>query len=130
MLDTNICIYLLKHIPKIISAFASKKKHGASISSITLAELEFGVWNSAAHDKNRSALISFLPLVEVLPFDNGAAAEYGRICAILKQKGTPISQMDMLIAAHAKSKGLVLVTNNIREFKRIGDLKLENWVDI
>jgi tRNA(fMet)-specific endonuclease VapC len=72
-------------------------------------------------------LITFLPLVEIMPFDSAAAAEYGKVCAFLKQKGVPIGQMDMLIAAHAKSQGLIVVTNNIREFERVEELKLENW---
>ena len=128
LLDTNICVYLLKKNPGVISVFSAKKNAGAAISSITLAELEFGVWNSAAYDKNKTALLTFLSLVEILSFDSKAAAEYGKICAFLRQKGTPIGQMDMLIAAHAKSRGLVVVTNNSCEFERVEGLKLENWM--
>jgi len=128
MLDTNICIYMMKHIPEVLSSFESKKNDGFSISTITLAELEFGVCNSNSYEKNKNKLISFLPLVEILAFDGAAALAYGRICTDLRRKGTPISSMDMLIAAHAKSKGLVVVTNNLREFERIEDLKLENWM--
>ena len=128
MLDTNICISLLKHDPRAMHLFALKKEDGAAISAITLAELEFGVWNSAAFERNRLALLSFLPLVDVLPFDSGAALEYGKIRASLRKMGTPVGQMDMLIAAHAKSKGLIIVTNNTREFSHINGVEMENWI--
>jgi len=128
MLDTSTCIFILKHNPKVLSIFSEKKNAGVAISSITLAELEFGVCNSAAYDKNRATLIAFLPLVEILPFDGSCAVSYGEICALLRRKGTPIGQMDMLIAAHAKSKGLIVVTDNVREFERVEGLTVENWL--
>ena len=127
MLDTNICIFLLKHVPEVLSSFAAKKNDGVAISSITLAELEFGVCNSAAYERNKIALINFLPNIEVLPFEETAAEEYGSICAALRKKGTPIGIMDMLIAAHAKAVKLTFVTNNIREFARIEGLDIEDW---
>ena len=101
---------------------------GICISAITLAELAHGVEKSAASDKNRAALLRFLSILTVLPFDDLAAAEYGAVCADLQRKGTPIGTMDMLIAAHAKTEGLILVTNNTREFERVQGLTLENWV--
>jgi len=119
---------LLKHISGVMANYSRKKDLGTAISSITLAELEFGVCNSYASDKNRENLIAFLPLVKILSFDDKAAMEYGKICALLRRKGTPIGPLDMLIAAHAKSKGLIVVTNNIREFERVPGLELENWV--
>ncbi len=125
---TNICIYLLHHVPEAVSAFTGKQEAGIAISSITLAELEYGVCNSRAYDKNRAALISFLPLVEILSFDSAAAMEYGRIHAALRRKGTLIGPFDTLIAAHAKSRELVVVTNNTCEFARIEGLPLENWM--
>jgi tRNA(fMet)-specific endonuclease VapC len=128
LLDTNICVCMLKHVPAVISNFTKKQEYGFAISSITLAELEYGVCNSNSYDKNRAALISFLPLVEILPFNTAAAMQYGKICASLRKKGTLIGSLDMLIAAHAKSCGLVVVTNNIREFERVEGLMLENWV--
>ncbi len=128
MLDTNICIYLLGHQPAVITAFTEKRAAGVAISSITLAELEYGVCNSRAYDKNRAALVSFLPLVEILPFGTAAAMVYGQICATLRKKGSMIGPLDMLIAAHAQSAGLVVVTNNTREFERVEGLPLENWV--
>ena len=128
MIDTNICIYLMKHVPEVLSAFAMKKNEGVVISAVTLAELEYGVWNSGFYEKNRNKLISFLTLVEVLPFDGAAAMIYGELRTSLRRKETLISLMDMMIAAHAKSKGLIVVTNNIREFERVEGLETENWL--
>jgi len=127
MLDTNICIFALKHMPKVLAAFETKQNDGVAISSIVLAELEFGVCNSSSVDKNRNKLIAFLSIVDVLSFDGAAAAEYGSINADLKKQGTPIGIIDTLIAAHAKAEGLTLVTNNTREFARVSGLKLEDW---
>ena len=129
MLDTNICIYAIKNKPeKVLKTLKEKMNDGICISAITLAELAHGVEKSAARDKNRAALLRFLTILTVLPFDDLAAAEYGEVCADLQRKGTPIGTMDMLIAAHAKTEGLILVTNNTREFERVEGLTLENWV--
>ena len=129
MLDTNICIYAIKNKPeKVLNTLKEKMNDGICISAITLAELAHGVEKSAARDKNRAALLRFLSILTVLPFDDLAAAEYGEVCADLQRKGTPIGTMDMLIAAHAKTEGLILVTNNTREFERVQGLTLENWV--
>ena len=128
MLDTNICIHMVKHNQTVLNTFASKKNDGIAISAITLAELEFGVCNNTAYyDKNRVKLISFLTLVDVLPFDGAAAAEYGIIFANLTQKRTQIGKMDALIAAHAKSHNLVVATNNVCEFSRVDGLVVEDW---
>jgi len=128
MLDTNICIHLMKHTESVLEKFSKNNSDGLTISSITLAELEFGICNSASYDKNRTKLISFLPLVNVLSFDDTAAVEYGIIRANLQKKGTPIGQLDMLIAAHALSRDLTLVTNNTQEFERVEGLELEEWI--
>ena len=129
MLDTNICIYAIKNKPeKVLNTLKEKMNDGICISAITLAELAHGVEKSAARDKNRAALLRFLSILTVLPFDDLAAAEYGAVCADLQRKGMPIGTMDMLIAAHAKTEGLILVTNNTREFERVQGLTLENWV--
>ena len=129
MLDTNICIYAIKNKPeKVLNTLKEKMNDGICISAITLAELAHGVEKSAARDKNRAALLRFLSILTVLPFDDLAAAEYGEVCAYLQRKGTPIGTMDMLIAAHSKTEGLILVTNNTREFERVEGLTLENWV--
>ncbi|MCL2110861.1 MAG: type II toxin-antitoxin system VapC family toxin [Clostridiales bacterium] len=127
MLDTNVCIFILKRDSAVLSAFAAKRDKGAAISAITLAELEFGVCNSGAVEKNRTALLSFLPNVEILPFDGTAAACYGEICSALRKKGRPIGTMDTLIAAHAKAAKLTVVTANTREFERVDGLLVEDW---
>jgi tRNA(fMet)-specific endonuclease VapC len=97
------------------------------ISSITYAELMHGVEKSQAVDKNRLAISLFLSPITILNFDDKAAGEYGRIRADLERKGTPIGPLDMLIAGHAKSEGLILVTNNTREFNRVDGLAIEDW---
>lgn len=127
MLDTNMCIYAQKNIPQVIEKIKNNFQYGVAISSITLAELEFGVQASANVEKNTIALYKFLSIVEILDFDSSAATEYGKIRADLKRKGTPIGNMDMLIAAHAKSENLIVVTHNTREFERVEGLKLEDW---
>ena len=129
MLDTNICIYVIKNKPKeVLRRFQENMDRGLCVSSITLAELQYGVEKSAKPEKNRMALLQFLAFLEVLPFDDCAAVEYGRIRAYLHQAGTPIGTMDMLIAAHAVASSLTVVTNNIREFARVPGLRVENWV--
>lgn len=127
MLDTNMCIYAQKNIPQVIEKIKNNFQYGVAISSITLAELEFGVQASANVEKNTIALYKFLSIVEILDFDSSAATEYGKIRADLKRKGIPIGNMDMLIAAHAKSENLIVVTHNTREFERVEGLKLEDW---
>ncbi|MCL2087586.1 MAG: type II toxin-antitoxin system VapC family toxin [Oscillospiraceae bacterium] len=127
LLDTNICIFAIKENPKILEALSLKKSEGLAISAITLAELQYGVYNSAAIEKNMAKLLAFLPIVKVLDFDDIAAVEYGKICTALRKRGTPIGSMDTLIAAHAKSAGLVCVTNNVREFERVSGLVIEDW---
>jgi len=129
MLDTNICVYIIKKKPKnVLENLRAKMHEGISISAITLAELEFGVHNSTHKEKNIIALNQLLVILKILPFDDGAAVEYGKICADLRSRGIPIGQLDMLIAAHAKSRRLIVVTNNTREFSRIEALEIENWV--
>lgn len=129
MLDTNMCIYAQKNIPQVIEKMKNNFQYGVAISSITLAELEFGVQASANVEKNTIALYKFLSIVEILDFDSSAATEYGKIRADLKKKGTPIGNMDMLIAAHAKSEDLIVVTHNTREFERVEGLQLEDWFE-
>ena len=127
MLDTNMCIYAQKNNENILAKIKDNYEDGLAISSITLAELEYGVQNSSNPEKNTVALLKFLTIVDVLPFDSGAAEQYGSICTDLKRKGTPIGPMDTLIAAHAKSEGLTIVTHNVREFERVLGLKIEDW---
>lgn len=130
MLDTNICIYAVKRKPeRVLQRLKDALNQGVCISAITYSELEHGVEKSAYPEKNRASLFQFLSILDILPYDDRAGAEYGKICAYLQKQGTPIGTMDMLIAAHAKAEGLTLVTNNVREFKRVPGLRVENWVD-
>ena len=130
LLDTNICVYLIKKKPEnVLRKLHLNMNEGVAISAITLAELIHGVEASVYPEKNAIALNQFLSIVDILPFDDEAAAEYGKICAALRRQGTPIGAMDMLLAAHAKTKGLIIVTNNVREFERVDGLGLENWID-
>lgn len=130
MLDTNICIYAIKNKPEqVLRQLKANLQYGLCISAITLAELEHGVEKSTSPEKNTVALMQFLAILDVLPFDDAAASEYGKICAYLQKQGTPIGTMDMLIAGHAKAEGLILVTNNVREFERVPDLEIENWAE-
>lgn len=129
MLDTNICIFVIKHKPEnVIRKFIEHEPEDLCISSITYAELMHGVEKSQAREKNCLAIALFLSPISIVDFDNQAAEEYGRIRADLETKGNPIGPMDMLIAGHAISKGLTLVTNNTREFSRIEGLTVEDWV--
>lgn len=128
MLDTNICIYAIKNKPELVLRRIKENwRFGLCISSITLAELEHGVEKSSYPDRNRAALMRFISILDVVPFDDVAAVEYGRICAFLQKIGKPIGTMDMLIAAHAKAEAVILVTNNVREFERVPGLSVENW---
>ena len=127
MLDTNICSFAIKKNENVLSAIKSKKDNGLFISSITLSELEHGICNRLYQEKNRIALTSFLSIISVLSYDEKAAKEYGIIRTDLQKRGCLIGNMDMLIAAHAKSVDMILVTNNTREFNRVEKLKIEDW---
>ena len=130
MLDTNICIYAIKNKPEIVlQRLKANMQGGLCISTITLAELQHGVEKSAHPEENAAALMRFVSILQVLPFDDAAAVEYGKVCAYLQRRGTPIGPMDTLIAAHAKAAGLTIVTNNVREFERVPGLKIENWAE-
>lgn len=128
MLDTNICIYAIKHRPEtVIKNFLKHDPDEICISSITYAELMHGVEKSQAKERNRVAITMFLSAITILEFNNYAAEEYGKIRAELERKGMPIGPMDMLIAGHARAENLILVTNNTREFFRVENLKVEDW---
>lgn len=128
MLDTNICIYAIKHkLPEVIKNFLKHDPDDMCISAITYGELMHGVEKSQAVERNRIALTLFLSSISILPFDYYAAEEYGKIRADLEHKGTPIGPMDMLIAGHARSEKLILVTNNTREFLRVEGLDVVDW---
>lgn len=129
MLDTNICIYIMKkNPPQVLEKFLALNPNEICISSITHAELEFGVCKSNSVAKNLMALRIFLAGIKILPFDETAAIDYGDIRATLERRGTPIGANDLLIAAHARSLHLTLVTNNLKEFNRVDGLQVENWI--
>ena len=128
MLDTNIIAYARNNRPP--SVLETLLKHAPSeicISAITMAELDFGVFNSSDPQKNRMALMMFLAGITVLPFGKAASLEYGSIRHYLKTNGIIIGGHDMLIAAHARSMDITLVTHNTREFSRVPGLKIEDW---
>ena len=128
LLDTNICIYLINERPKKVLAHFKRHSLGdIGISSITASELAFGVAKSAS-SKNSAALEAFLLPLNVVDYDAGAAIIYGDIRATLEKQGKTIGPLDMLIAASALSRQLILVTNNEKEFRRVSKLKVENWL--
>jgi tRNA(fMet)-specific endonuclease VapC len=129
MLDTNICIYLIKRQPEaVLNKFRSFNIGDICMSSVTFSELMYGVEKSQHPQKNKSALEEFILPLEVLPFDEQSARHYGHIRAYLERKGTPIGPLDLMIAAHAQSINAILVTNNMKEFTRVSKLKIEDWV--
>jgi tRNA(fMet)-specific endonuclease VapC len=128
MLDTNTCVFIMNGNEAVRNAFIREQPFDLAISAVVLAELQFGVENSARREKNMATLQAFHATVDTLPFDSDAAVEYGRIRAGLQKTGMLIGSLDMLIAAHAKSRGLILVTNNTREFERVAGLKLTDWL--
>lgn len=128
MLDTNICIYIIKQKPQnVIERFRETKVSEIGVSSITLSELEYGVMKSTNREQNKLALTQFIAPIEIMSYDDAAAQHYGKIRADLERQGTPIGSLDMLIAANALSLNSVLITNNESEFKRVLNLKIENW---
>ena len=128
LLDTNIVIYVLKRRPvEVLSTFNTNASRMA-ISSVTLAELLHGAEKSSRVSENLAAIEDFCSRLEVLPYGPKAAQHYGAIRAALEILGQPIGVNDMHIAAHARSEGLVLVTNNMGEFARVPALEAENWV--
>ena len=130
MLDTNICIYAIKHKPEQV--FMRLQEHDPTeicISSVTYAELVHGVEKSKAVEKNRVALALLLANIEIMSFDSLAAEGYGKVRADLEKMGTPIGPLDMMIAGHAKALGYTIVTNNVKEFDRVKGLSLENWAE-
>jgi len=130
LFDTNMCIFIIKRkFPNVMDKLKKNRKKGFYLSSITLAELEFGIENANPEykEKNTIALMEFLSIFEVKNFDENAAKEYGIIKKDLKERNCLIGSYDMLIGAHAKSLKMILVTNNTDEFQRINGLKIEDW---
>ena len=128
MLDTNIVIYTMKNKPASVRSAFKKHDGRMCISSITYMELVYGAERSANPERNLTSLEGFVARIDVLPLDDSAAVHAGQIRAELANLGTPIGPYDQLIAGHARSQGLVLVTNNENEFLRVSGLRLANWV--
>ena len=130
LLDTNICIYLIKKRPRqVLEKFNAYSVGEIGVSSITVAELQYGVRKSQHPVKNQQALKQFLLPLVIADFDEQAAIAYGEVRAILEAQGTPIGPLDTLIAAQAISLDVTLVTNNVKEFSRVQGLRFENWMD-
>ncbi|GMQ79190.1 MAG: type II toxin-antitoxin system VapC family toxin [Anaerolineae bacterium] len=130
LLDTNICIYLIKRKP--ISVLAKFNEHAVGdigISTISVAELSYGVQKSRLRDQNQQALLQFLGPLIIAEFDTDAAFVYGQVRAGLEARGTPIGSLDTMIAGHALSLGVTIITNNEREFSKVPKLKVENWIN-
>lgn len=130
MLDTNIVIYVIKHKPPQVRSKFNTVATQLCVSSITVAELIYGAENSQFPHKILQTVENFLSRLTVLDYTQDAAVQYGQIKASLKKIGQLISDNDLHIAAHARSKGLILVTNNTKEFERVPALQLENWVNV
>ena len=128
MLDTNICIYVMKIYPPAVREKFNALADQLCISSITLGELHYGAEKSARRVENLTAIEHFVARLEVLPFADRAAAHYGQVRAELERAGTPCGPHDMQIGGHARSEGLIVVTNNLREFARMPGLRAENWL--
>lgn len=129
LLDTNICIYIINaKPPAVLARFHQFRLGEIGLSSVVAAELAYGVAKSGSA-RNRSALEMFLAPLEIMPFDEHAIWAYGELRADLERRGQSIGSLDTMIAAHALSVKAVLVTNNTREFSRVKDLSLENWVE-
>ena len=128
LIDTNICIYIMNKRPvRVINKFKKVELGEIGISTITVSELQYGAAKSTFRKKNEVRLEEFLAPLEILTYDQTAARVYGDVRFQLEKRGQPIGPLDLLIAAHAISRNLVLITNNDKEFERIKKLRIENW---
>ena len=127
MLDTDTCIYAIKNKPPELRDAFNRQSANLCVSAVTYAELIFGAEKSAQVERNIGVVESFAARMPILPFGEKASAHYGQIRAALERAGNPIGPYDLMIAGHARSEGLVLVTNNTREFDRVDGLRIENW---
>jgi tRNA(fMet)-specific endonuclease VapC len=129
LLDTNICIYLIKKkYPVLIEKVLEKKTIDIAISAVTVAELEYGIANSFYPKKNRDTLLEFLTPFEIISFSQKDCENFGFLRVHLKKKGTPIGPYDLQIAAQCISRDLCIVTNNVKEFERVPGIKIETWI--
>jgi len=130
MLDTNTCVDVIRRRnDRVLRRMQRLRPGDLCVSSVTLSELEYGAAKSSDPQRNRLALAEFMTPVSVLPYDDAAAPAYGRVRAELERAGTPIGPLDTMIAAQALSLGLILVTDNEREFRRVSGLKVQNWTE-
>ena len=129
LLDTNTCVYAIKRMPQVVRRLQERSPEDFGVSAITVAELRFGAAKSSRPAETRRGVDAFLKPLEALPFGNDAASEYAILRLALERGGRPIGERDLLIAATAKSLGLIVVTHNVREFSRVADLKVEDWHD-
>lgn len=129
MLDTDICIYVTKSRPSEIRETFNRHAGQICISTVTWGELVYGAEHSAKPEENLAVIEGMASRLEVLPYEQGDADHFGQIRAELRRSGNPIGPYDTMIAGHARARGLVLVTNNIREFERVPGLRVENWVE-
>lgn len=127
MLDTNIVIYTIKHRPARVRETFKRHAGQMCVSTLTVGELVFGAEQSTQIERNLADMEGFLARLDVLPFDAGAATHFGQVRAELYRVGRPIGPYDMMIAGHARSVGLMLITNNTREFERVDGLRIGNW---
>lgn len=128
LLDTDICIYTIKNKPQRVREAFNRHYGQLAISSVTLMELIYGAEKSAAPQRNLAVVEGFAARLEVLAYDAQGAAHTAQVRAELARAGTPIGPYDQMIAGHARSRGLVLVTNNLREFQRVPGLRIEDWL--
>ncbi|MBO4881929.1 MAG: PIN domain-containing protein [Lachnospiraceae bacterium] len=129
MLDTNTFIYLIKYRPaEVLEMMKQVDTSDICISSVTYSEVSYAIEKGANAARNRIALVLLLSSITILPFDDRAACEYGMIKSELERSEIPIGALNTMIAAHARSSGCTLVTNNIREFKRVRNIRIEKWV--
>ncbi len=128
LLDTNIIIYTIKNRPIVVRDKFNQHVGQMAISTVTIGELMYGVERSAQPEKNLADVEGLIARLEVIDFDQSSAEHFGDIRASLFRTGQPIGPYDMMLAGHARSKGLILVTNNVKAFERVAGLRIENWV--
>lgn len=127
MLDTNICLFTIKNKPQTVREMFERQHGRLCISAVTLMELIYGAEKSAFPERNLAVIEGFAARLEVLKYDQDAATHTGQLRAELAKAGTPIGPYDQMISGHARSQGLILVTNNLREFVRVPGLRVEDW---
>ena len=128
LLDTDTCIYLINgRSASVVRAITRLEPNQVKLSAVSLAELEYGASKSRSREKNRNALLRFAAAFDIVPFDDRDAEVYGLIRAGLERRGQPIGPYDVQIAAQAITRNLVLVTNNVEEFRRVPGLRIQNW---